>query len=336
MTVTSWQRASVLAGCAPRSAASHAGLADAVCSLAAIVALLMAFAQVWVLPAVQPTDEPRESAPVLQDGSDRPARSANETLIAGYIGAPFYYRSDVHLVRPDDTDVTLRRLGWDGDALHFPIDGGVRALRWGSTFGFMVDFLHNKAVSRLGKGAHGRKLANPVIEDVAADGIIKGQPAPAQVKLTDVFERLEFTHGHNMLFATAMMRTAAPYPGVRPYFGLGGGVALPHVEVWFPGQPRDKRTNEYQYAGPAWQFVAGLEFRSGKFSYFLEYKFSYAWIAGALTGDESWKNFNMPGDLLRQILRWWSGDPPSEGRISTTLAAHQVLVGGGYWWQGSP
>ena len=109
--------------------------------------------------------------------------------------------------------------------------------------------------------------------------------------------------------------------------------ALRHVEVWFAGEAREERTNEYQYAGPAWQLVAGLEFRSRHGSYFVEYKFSQAWLDGALTGDESWKNFNLAGDVVRHIRRWISGIEPKHGRFSTMLASHQLVAGGGYSWR---
>ena len=179
----------------------------------------------------------------------------------------------------------------------------------------------------LRKGAHGRKVANPVFDEVEAKGTWKGQPVPPKVKLTDYFDRLEFTHGHNVLIFTPMLRLLALSPSIRPYVGAGAGVAVPHVEVWHPGEARENRTSEYQYAGPAGQFVAG------KWSYCLEYKFSMARIAAALTGDESWKNFNMPGDMLRQFLRWWRSEPPKLGTLDTRLSAHQVAFGAGYWWQ---
>lgn len=263
--------------------------------------------------------------------------TAREIFIAGYIGAPFYYRSDVHLTQPGGTDLVLKKLGWDGDALYFPIDGGIRSLEWWGGLGLMVDFLHNKAIARLGKGAHGRKLADPVIETVDAAGRLGGLPAPARIKLTELFERFEFTHGHNMLFFTPVVRLPNLGPGITPYFGAGPGLALPHVEVWSPNAGREHRTNEYQLAGPAWQFVAGLDFRIGQWSHFVEYKFSYAWISGSLTGDHSWMNFNMPGDLVRQFMRWWRGTEPKFGRFSTTLGAHQIIAGSGYWFRrGSP
>ena len=304
--------------------------------IAAMLLVVAVAARPWIVLSTAPNDQPADVTRQLPPGAESLQQSSREIFIAGYVGAPFYYRSNVHLKRPDGTDLELKRLGWDGDALYFPIDGGVRSVQWWQPAGFMIDFLHNKAIARLGRGAHGRKLANPVVEEVETTGTFKGQPVPPRMKLTDVFERLEFTHGHNVLLFTPMLRLFAITPSVRPYVGLGGGVAVPHVEVWHPGEPRENRTNEYQYSGPAAQFVAGIELRTGKWSYFVEYKFTYAWIAAVLTGDESWKNFNMPGDMLRQLQRWWRAETPKLGTLSTRLGAHQVVIGAGYWWDRTP
>ena len=278
----------------------------------------------------------------------------NETVASVYAGAPHYYRSDLQLTRPDGTDMTLKRLGWDGDAFYFPIDGGARVIRWSGSLGLMVDFLHNKAITRLGRGTHGRKIKNGVVEDVETAGTLKGQPAPSPLHLTDLLERLEFTHGHNVLMLTGLARLGALTPKIRPYFGIGYGVALPHVEVRFTGEKRDRWTNEYQYAGPSFQLLAGLELRSGRGSYYLEYKFVWASIEAALTGGKSWSLQDlkiswlpdwlvepfvglteMPGDLWNQYSRWRSGEAPAEGRISTTLISHQVFLGAGYVWPGT-
>jgi len=280
-----------------------------------------------------PADPQSHEKAATASPAAKPETAGREILFAGYAGSPFYHRSDVHIVRPDDTDLTLKQMGWDGDPLYFPIDGGIRSVEWWGSAGFMVDFTHNKAVPRLGKGAHGRKLAHPVIETAEAEGTLEGQPIPPEVKLTDVLERFEFTHGHNTLLFTGMLRLPSLTPRVRPYLGLGVGFAIPHVEVWFPGGKRDDRTSEYQYAGPAAQAIAGIELRTGKASYFLEYKFIWAHISGALTGDESWMNFWMPGDLARQFMRWWRGEQPKLGRFETTLALHEVVGGAGYWLQ---
>lgn len=277
--------------------------------------------------------------------------SASETVASGYAGVPWYYRSDVHLNRPNGTDMTLKRLGWDGDAFYFPIDGGARVTRWSGTFGTMIDFMHNKAVAPLGKGAHGRKIKNGVIEDVETTGTLKGKPAPSPLHLTDLLDRMEFTHGHNVLLLTGVARLGPVTPKVRPYIGIGFGAAVPHVEVRFTGEQKDQWTNEYQYAGPAFQLIAGLELRSGRGSYFVEYKFIWSSIAAALTGGKSWslKDLDslwlprwfvepfsglteMPGDLWRQFSRWRSGEAPAEGNFSTRLTSHQLVLGAGYVW----
>ena len=124
-------------------------------------------------------------------------------------------------------------------------------MRWSGPFGILVDFLHNKAIARLGKGAHGRRISNGVVEDVATTGTLKGQPAPSPLRLTDLFDRLEFTHGHNTLMLAGMARLMPFAQMVRPYVGVGAGVAIPHVEVWFAGAPNEQRRNEYQAAGSA-------------------------------------------------------------------------------------
>lgn len=257
-----------------------------------------------------------------------------ETMAAFYVGNPIYYRSNLHYVRNDGTNLKLYGMGWDGDPLYFPIDGGVRWVRWAGNAGFMVDFFHDKAIARLGYGAHGRKLRYPVVEEVPASGTLKGKPAPARIRLTDLFERFEFTHGHNMLFFTGLMRTALPMSRMVPYGGLGAGVTIPHTEVRFRGEGRETRTSEYQLAGPAVQLVAGVEFRVRRMSYFVEYKFSYSWIWGAMTAGRSWKNWNLFGDLWRQFNRWRRGEQPKFGHFYTTLGAHQINFGVGYRWPG--
>jgi len=292
--------------------------------------------------------------PAAGEQASRMRYGENETVASIYAGAPVYHRSDLHLERPDGTDMTFKDLGWDGDSFYFPIDGGARVIRWSGTFGGMIDFLHNKAITRLGKGAHGRKIKNGVVEDVETTGTLKGQPAPSPLHLTDLLERLEFTHGHNVLIPTALMRLVPLTPAVRPYLGVGIGVAVPHVEVRFAGERPKRWTSEYQYAGPAFQFLAGLELRIGRGSYYVEYKFIWAAIDAALTGGNSWslKNLRsewlprwlieplaglteMPGDLWRQFTRWRSGEAPAEGSLETQLISHELVFGGGYVWPGA-
>ena len=85
----------------------------------------------------------------------------------------------------------------------------------------------------------------------------------------------------------------------------------------------------------------GIELRSGRVSYYLEYKFTWASIAAALTGDSGAKNVDLPSilgvlegpaDLVRQLTRWWRGEEPKYGRIETRLSSHQIFAGAGYAW----
>lgn len=321
---------------------------------AAGVLAIVLLGSVALASSVEQPDEAQGSGVGTAPPSSVSQFSDRETVASGYVGAPYYYRNDLHLTRPDGTDMTLKRMGWDGDAFYFPIDGGARVVRWSGSFGTMIDFLHNKAVSRLGKGAHGRKIKNGVIEDVETEGTLKGKPAPSPLRLTDLLERMEFTHGHNVLMLTGMARLGTFTPKLRPYVGIGYGISLPHVEVRFKGEKPDRWTNEYQYAGPAFQMLAGLELRSGRGSYYIEYKFIWSSIEAALTGGKSWSLQDlkiswlpdwlvepfvglteMPGDLWRQYARARDGEAPAEGRISTTLVSHQVFVGAGYVWPGA-
>lgn len=320
-------------GSACSGEAMPAGALEKVASFAAIMLVTAMAAQSWIAESATIEDEPAVPAAVTGSAPAQTATQGREILIAGYVGAPLFHRSNVHMTRAGGTDIELKNLGWDGDALYFPIDGGLRSVEYWKPGGFMIDFMHNKAIARLGKGAHGRKLSHPVIEEVEASGTLNGQPVPARMKLTDVFERLEFTHGHNTLVFTPVLRLFNITPGIRPYVGAGAGFAIPHVEVWFPGET--VRTNEYQYAGPAAQALAGVELRVGKWSYFIEYKFTWASISASLTGDESWLNSNMPGDLWRQFNRWRSGADPKIGRLTTELSAHQIVAGAGYWLGGA-
>lgn len=289
-----------------------------------------------------------------QTGGPKWLHGEQETVASAYAGAPYYYRSDMHLSRPNGTDMTLKRMGWDGDAFYFPIDGGGRVIRWNGAFGTMIDFLHNKAVARLGKGAHGRKIKNGIVEDVETSGTLKGLPAPSPLHLTGLFDRLEFTHGYNTLMLTGLARLAPLTPKIRPYAGIGFGIAVPHVEAGFAGDPADNRTSQYQYAGPSMQLLAGLELRTGRASYYVEYKFIWSSISAALTGGKSWSLKDLkspwlprwfiepfsgltelPGDLWQQFKRWLNGEAASDGTFETHLASHEVVFGAGYVWPGA-
>ncbi|MEQ1716808.1 MAG: lipid A oxidase [Hyphomicrobium sp.] len=303
---------------------------------AALMALLAAEALAVTFPLAAPNDvSALEGGTAGRASKPRGGTDAlRETVIGGYVGIPDHLRSDVHIVRPDGTDMTLKALRWDAEPFSFPLYAGVRATRWTGPFGGMIDFLHDKAVTRVGKGAHGRKVTGEraIPDIIETTGTLKGMPSPSPVAITGVIERLEFSHGHNMLMPTFLLRLGAIAPRLRPYFGIGAGVAIPHVEFWPLNEGEAAKTNEYQAAGPAMQVVAGLEWQGPRGPAFLEYKFTWASLSTSLTGGKTpaWCNCDIVSDFARQAMNWWRGVEPAYGHLSTTILTNQVVAGAGY------
>lgn len=243
----------------------------------------------------------------VHEGTDR------ETFVGAYGGAPYTYPSRITVDDGRGTKLELPSVPWDARPFDHPIYYGIRVVRWNrsSPVGIMVDFTHNKAIAR--------KKA-----DAAAKGTIEGKPVAADAKVGDIFHHLEFTHGHNLLTLNALFRPGLGSALLKPYVGLGAGVSLPHSEAQFKGIAG--RTYEYQYTGPNMQFVAGIELRIPRFTYFLEYKFAVAPYHVPLHGRDGDTLFV---DLARQFARWWSGAAPERGWLSTRLVNHNIGAGMG-------
>lgn len=239
------------------------------------------------------------------------AAPTRELMVAGYGGAQFTYPSNVSLKNLPAQDFTAERVGWNGEPFKSPIYYGARIVRWLGTgrTGTMLDFTHSKVLARLEQTS-------------AFSGILNGAPAPARAVLGDVFQRLEFTHGHNMLTLNGLWRLPSLAPRLSPYVGLGVGISLPHTEVQLKnGAPR---TYEYQYTGPAAQALLGLEVRFARISYFIEYKFTFARYEAPITHRDGSILFV---DLWHQLQRWLGGEKPPGGFVSTLLASHQLISG---------
>jgi lipid A oxidase len=238
------------------------------------------------------------------------APPGRELMFAGYSGVPYTYPSDVVIKKDGLHDVTVKDVGWDGKPFVNPIYYGARIVRYGAgRFGTMLDFTHSKALARLD-------------EDATFTGTLNGAPAPERARLRDIFRKLEASHGHNMLTLNGLLRLPSFGARIQPYVGLGVGVTLPHSEVQL--QKADKRTYEYQYAGPVGQALIGIELRTARVSYFFEYKFTLAPYEMPLTEREgSW----LPLDLWSQFRNWLSGAEPPGGRLTTTYASHQGIFG---------
>ena len=279
------------------------------------VLMLAAVAGTWI--AEQNTVESERAGAPAKAGGPVAGEAApgGETMVAGYMGAPYTYRSDVRLRNPAaKTDFTLERVGWDGKPFKSPIYYGVRVARWGAAnrTGTMVDFTHSKTITR-------------PEEEVAIKGLVDGAAAPANARIGALFKHLEFSHGHNMLTLNGLLRLGSITPRLSTYVGAGAGVSLPHTEVQMT--TGEKRTYAYQYAGPVGQALIGIEVRLPQTSVFFEYKFSFADYRVPLSRLEGNLLFT---DLWRQYQLWVEGNPPPGGELSTRLASHQVIGGVGY------
>jgi hypothetical protein len=233
----------------------------------------------------------------------------DELLIAAYGGAPYTYASDVRIERPG-TEMTVHDVDWQGKPFDDPIYYGVRIARWfpHSSLGAMVDFTHSKAMRR----------------SIRGEARQQGRPAVAARAALDLFHKLEFTHGHNMLTLNLLYRMPTLGAFINPYVGIGLGAALPHTEVQLKGT--GQRTYEYQYVGPAGQFLMGIELRVPRLSYFIEYKFTHASYGAPLQDRDGGA---LPFDLWNQFQRWMSGRAPAGGWAFTSLTSHQIIGGMG-------
>lgn len=305
LTGIAWTRAPrAQAGAGPKS---HAGF-EALSGLFAVAAL----AVLAVTMAAGPdTDGAASDRAASAPPPSAFAPTGGEMMFAGYTGVPFTYPSDVTIKKTGLHDFTARDVAWDGRPFVNPIYYGARIVRWtgsGRT-GAMLDFTHSKAIARLD-------------EEAEFTGTLDGAPAPERAVLRSIFRRLEASHGHNMLTMNGLLRVFGIGPRLHPYVGAGLGVSLPHSEVQLASA--ETRTYEYQVAGPVAQALLGVEIRTARMSYFVEYKFTLAPYTMPLTG----RNGSLLVlDLWRQFQEWRSGEEPPGGVLTTNLVSHQGIFG---------
>lgn len=282
---------------------------QAIALIAALALGIAAWPMLMAMPETAANDGRRGANP-----SD--ALTAPETLIAGYGGITHTHASDVTFAKPGVTDLTAHQVNWIGRPFKSPIYYGVRAMRWPGTgrIGSMIDFTHAKAISV-------RE------QDVRFTGTRDGRPADGTARIGDTFRHLEFSHGHNMLTLNGLVSLGRLTQAIRPYVGLGVGASLPHTEVQFLDEA--KRTYEYQYTGLVGQVVAGIEIRLPRASVLVEYKFSAAPYRVPLSGLDGGKG-NAFVDFWGQFQRWWRGEAPELGTLTTDLFTHHVIIGAGY------
>lgn len=279
---------------------------------AAAAALLLTASTAMTIMEQSALDDGPAAAAGSAAGSGPAVTPGKETLVGAFTGVPYTYPSQVKIGKDGSpTDFTIDPVHWYTDPFHNPIYYGARVARWGGRAGVMVDFIHSKAIARLD-------------EEANFNGTIDGKPVPERAPVKDVVDKMEFSHGHNMLLLNGLLRLPGLGAHVSPYVGAGAGVLLPHTELELTNAPDHTRTYEYNYAGPAGQALAGVEIRLARLSLFIEYKFSYGHYGAPLSEmDGSWLFL----DLWRQLKRWIDGAEPPMGHIETEVVSHQVVGG---------
>lgn len=182
--------------------------------------------------------------------------------------------SDVELVQPGGTNMTLSDVDWDGKS--FTFDGGppfygLRLIYWKERnpgWGVMLDYNHTKVKPDL-------------TQAVAVSGTRNGAPVAGTQPLNQTASLLEFTDGLNLLTLNLMHRKQMER--VTPYGGVGIGLSIPNVE--FSRTNSLVQTDEYQITGVAFQALVGLEMNvTDRVAAFGEYKLNYSMNDADLQG----------------------------------------------------
>ena len=161
-----------------------------------------------VLAAALPNDDDQAATAKLS-GAPVSYAPGRETTFGAYLGAPYHYPSDFHLKKDGRHDLTIKDVEWYTHPFENPLYYGARIQRWmdGGRFGTMVDFTHSKAYA-------------PMKPDTKFEGTLDGKKIPEIAKVEQFFDKLEFSHGHNMLTLNGLMRLAS-FGRFSPYVGSG-------------------------------------------------------------------------------------------------------------------
>jgi lipid A oxidase len=189
--------------------------------------------------------------------------AAAEFQIGVYGGISESFDSDVTLVQPGGTNLTLYDVPWDGKSFISPPYWGARGIYWfdsSPSWGVMIDYNHAKIYSDLGATVKVKGTR----DNVALNGTDR---------VGNTFDILEFTDGLNEIYLGGTYRWQ--HDRWTPYVGFGVGLSVPHVEIRRTGST--VKTFEYQVAGVAVEGLVGLEYRiTPRVSAFGDYKLSFS------------------------------------------------------------
>lgn len=241
------------------------GVAASVLSMVEALPHVALGAALGVLPFAQASDP----SPAKTDEAGQSSVARSEMQFGLYMGRSSSPPSDVHLVAPDDTDVTLTDVKWKSESFKPSPYYGARGIDWNSRFprfGLMVDYTHAKATAIRG-------------QTVSHTGRHRGADVPPKGPIGEIFDKLEFTHGLNYLTLNGVFRATGLNRRIVPYAGLGIGFMVPHVDLRRAGQSKEDIVQEAQITGVAAQVLGGIEwrvFKSDRRSLFTEYKLTHA------------------------------------------------------------
>ena len=186
-----------------------------------------------------------------------------EFQIGVYGGWNDSFDSDITLVQPNGTNLTLKDVPWDGASFDDPPYWGARGIWWFDArpnWGLMIDYNHAKVIADQGAV-------------VSVSGTRDGVTIGPKDRVGNTFSTMEFTDGLNEIYAGAMYRW--PHERWTPYVGLGAGASFPHVEIQRTGS--SVRTFEYQLTGVAVEGLVGVEYHIGpRVSVFSDYKLAFS------------------------------------------------------------
>jgi lipid A oxidase len=200
-----------------------------------------------------------------------------QVVVSIYGGEAVTADSDVKLALPGQPTQTFKAVSWRSESFVSPFYYGLRLAYWlgrDSNFGLAVDFTHAK-----------------MLADADSVTVVReGTPGGSREPLSETFNNLSFSHGHNLLTVNFLARAfpaggrdRTPLGRLQPYAGLGLGLTIPHVEVDLVD---GSVTDEYQLGGFTVGGLAGISFDVlSRLALFLEYKLNWAAIDGELAGD---------------------------------------------------
>lgn len=220
-----------------------------------------------------------------------------ESLISVTTGSAWTHSSDVRYIEPGGTDLRFHEVEWDTKPFELPPYYGIRFTHWPDRYpnwGAAFDFTHAKMIADRDR-------------IVAVSGNRHGNAISDAALLSETFDELEFSDGHNLVTLNLMHRwRLSPSIGqltlddTQLFVGGGAGVAIPHVEVG----TADSLTREFQIAGPALQLAAGANLRlTDRWRLIAEYRLTYADIDAELS---------------------------SGGRLTTDALTHHLNIGIGF------